>query len=91
MTALALEPKDMQWLEKGVLGIEWTDPAADHHVDDRRVRRHASVAVVHVEGDGDLAGRQSRGVEDWSWTDFVALRCVAARLAECAVAVQVPQ
>ena len=25
MSALALEPRDMQWLEKGVLGIEWTD------------------------------------------------------------------
>jgi DUF971 family protein len=25
MSALALEPRDMQWLEKGVLGIDWTD------------------------------------------------------------------
>lgn len=25
MTGTVLEPKDMDWLEQGVLGIEWTD------------------------------------------------------------------
>jgi len=25
MTTTVLEPKDMEWLDKGVLGIEWTD------------------------------------------------------------------
>ena len=25
MSAAVLEPKDMEWIDKGVLGIEWTD------------------------------------------------------------------
>jgi len=31
MTSVAIEPRDMEWVEKGVLGIQWSDGHASRY------------------------------------------------------------
>ena len=53
MSTAALEPKDMEWLDKGVLGIEWSDGhKAVYPV--RYLRQHCPCAACTDEWTGQL-------------------------------------
>jgi DUF971 family protein len=53
MSTQTLEPKDMTWLEKGVLGIEWSDGhKAIYPV--RYLRQHCPCAACTDEWTGQL-------------------------------------
>jgi len=53
MTNETIEPKDMNWLENGVLGIEWSD---GHHgvYPVRYLRQHCPCAACIDEWTGEL-------------------------------------
>jgi DUF971 family protein len=52
MAATALEPRDMEWLDKGVLGIQWSD---DHRgiYPIRYLRQHCPCAACVDEWTGE--------------------------------------
>lgn len=52
MAETSLEPKDMSWLEKGVLGVEWSD---GHHgvYPVRYLRQHCPCAACVDEWTGE--------------------------------------
>lgn len=52
MTAAAVEPRDMEWIEKGVLGIQWSDGhQAVYPV--RALRQHCPCAACVDEWTGE--------------------------------------
>ena len=53
MTEAVLEPKDMEWKEKGVLGIEWTDGHKGLYPV-RYLRQHCPCAACTDEWSGEL-------------------------------------
>ena len=53
MAATVLEPKDMEWLEKGVLGIEWSDGHKGVYPV-RYLRQHCPCAACTDEWTGEL-------------------------------------
>jgi DUF971 family protein len=53
MSTVALEPKDMEWLEKGVLGIEWNDGHKGIYPV-RYLRQHCPCAACTDEWTGQL-------------------------------------
>lgn len=53
MTGTVLEPKDMEWLEQGVLGIEWTDGHKGVYPV-RHLRHHCPCAACTDEWTGEL-------------------------------------
>ena len=53
MPAAILEPRDMEWLEKGVLGIEWSDGHKGVYPV-RYLRQHCPCAACTDEWTGEL-------------------------------------
>jgi len=53
MTTTVLEPKDMEWIEKGVLGIEWSDGHKGVYPV-RYLRQHCPCAACTDEWTGAL-------------------------------------
>jgi DUF971 family protein len=53
MTTSVLEPKDMEWLDKGVLGIEWSDGHKGVYPV-RYLRQHCPCAACTDEWTGEL-------------------------------------
>jgi len=53
MSTAALEPTDMEWLEKGVLGIEWNDGHKGVYPV-RYLRQHCPCAACTDEWTGEL-------------------------------------
>ena len=52
MTATALEPRDMEWLDKGVLGIQWSDGHKGRN-SVRYLRQHCPCAACVDEWTGE--------------------------------------
>ena len=53
MTAVALEPRDMEWLDKGILGIQWSDGHKGVYPV-RHLRQHCPCAACTDEWTGEL-------------------------------------
>jgi len=53
MTTTVLEPRDMEWLDKGVLGIEWSDGHKGVYPV-RYLRQHCPCAACTDEWTGEL-------------------------------------